>query len=280
MMELHEVTWAARRSAILLLVLVLTGCGAWPLGKPSASPSPLPGDRMVFLLQGGAGGFTPHFHQALLTPALAVYGDGRVIQYDEGEQDPNVPAAYVLSRVDPALVATFVADAEARNLINSETDFGYPAVTDTPSTTVLLHGASGPHRISVYAFDAGFDDDLTRAQRRARQELAEVIDRASALPGDGERLPYLPDRVKVTEFAFDGGGKGRAKEWPGPDPESFLVPSTTRSIRLACGELSGPAAEKVYAAARDDPDGVWTHDSKQRVFAVAPMLPGTEGCPT
>ena len=52
-----------------------------------------------------------------------------------------------------------------------------------PSTTVLLHGAGGPHRVSVYAFGDQFDDDLTRAQRRARQELAEVIDRAYALLG-------------------------------------------------------------------------------------------------
>ena len=124
------------------------------------------------MVQGGAGGFTPHFHQALLTPALAVYGDGRVIQYAEGNQDPDVPAAYELGRADPELVATFVADAEARELITSETDFGEPGVSDAPSTTVQLHGADAPQRIYIYAFDAGFDDDLTPAQRRARQELA------------------------------------------------------------------------------------------------------------
>ena len=269
----------AHRLAVLLLILALTGCGVWPLDKPTASPSPLPGDRLVFMVQGGGGGFTPYFHQAVLTPALAVYGDGRVIQYDEGQQAPNVPAAYVLTRVDPALVAAFAADAEARDLINPETDFGDPTVSDMPSTTVQLHGAGGPHRIYVYAFDAGFDDDLGRAQRRAREELAEVIDRASALPGDGERLPYRPDRVRVTEFAFDGGGKTRGAEWPGPDPESFLVPTTPRSVRLACGELSGPAAEKVYAAARDNPDGIWTYASKRRVFAVVPILPTLGGCP-
>ena len=106
-----------------------------------------------------------------------------------------------------------------------------------------------------------------------------MIDRASALPGDGERLPYRPDRVRVTEFAFDGGGKTRGAEWPGPDPESFLVPTTPRSVRLACGELSGPAAEKAYAAARDNPDGIWTYASKRRVFAVVPILPSMGGCP-
>ena len=162
---------------------------------PTASPSPLPGDRLVFLVVGGAGGFTPYFHQALITPSLAVFGDGGVIQYDEGRPAPNVPAAYLISRVDPGLVATFVADAEKRDLITSETDFGDPAVTDMPSTTVQLHGADAPHRISVYAFGEGFDDQLPRAQRRARKELAQVIDRGYALSANTERSPYRPDRV-------------------------------------------------------------------------------------
>ena len=278
MTEMHEVTWAARRSAVLLLVLVLTGCGAWPPGKPAASPSPLPGDRMVFMMQGGAGGFTPYFQSLLFTPALAVYGDGRVIQYDENQQTAGVPAAYVLSRADPEQVAAFVAETEARELINEQTDFGDPQVSDASSTTVLLHGADGAHRVHVYAFDDQFDDDLTQAQRRARQELVEVIDRAYALPGDSERSPYTPDRVRVTELAFDGGGKDPGAEWPGPDPDSFLVPSAGSSSPLACGELSGPQAEKAYAAARTNPYGIWTYAGKPRVFAVAPMLPGAEGC--
>jgi hypothetical protein len=275
---LQEVARAGRW-AVVLLVLALSGCGVWPLDRPTASPSPLPGDRLVFMVEGGVGGFTPYFHQALISPALAVYGDGRVIQYAESTQEPNVPAAYELSRADPELVATFVANTEARDLITSETDFGEPSVSDVPSTTVQLHGAGAPQRIYVYAFDAGFDDGLPPAQRRARQELTEVIDRASMLPGDSERLPYRPDRVRVTEFAFDGGGKGAGATWPGPDPQSFLVPTTPRSIRLACGELTGRAAEKVYDAARNNPDGIWTVDSKPRVFAVVPILPTMAGCP-
>jgi hypothetical protein len=265
--------------AVVLLVLALTGCGVWPPKSQTASPSPLPGDQLVFMVQGGVGGFTPYFHQAMITPSLAVYGDGRVIQYDDGRQPPNVPATYLLSRVDPQLVAAFVADTEARKLIASETDFGDPGVSDMPTTTVQLHGAGSPHRVYVYAFGEGFDNDLAPAQRRARRDLREVIDRASALPGDAERLPYQPDRVQVTEFALDGVGKSRGAEWPGPDPSSFLVPVTPRSVRLACGQLSGQPAEKAYAAARKNPDGIWTYDAKRRVFAVVPELPGLGGCP-
>ena len=168
-----------RRLAVLLLVLAVAGCGVWPPDRPTASPSPLPGDRLVFMVEGGGGGFTPYLHQALHHTLARVYGDGRVIQYDREQPARACPPPIWSAGSTAALVAAFVADAERRDLINGETDFGDPGVTDMPSTTVQLHGASGPHQVSVYAFDEGFDDDLTRAQRRAREELAEVIDRAA-----------------------------------------------------------------------------------------------------
>src|SRR5215210_4184024 len=103
MIKLHEAV-RAHRLAVLLLVLALAGCGGWPLDKPTTSPSPLPGDRLVFMVEGGAGAFTPFIHRALITPSVAVYGDGGVLQYD-GKQTPGVPAAYLMSRVDAAQVA-------------------------------------------------------------------------------------------------------------------------------------------------------------------------------
>ena len=274
MIKLQEMA-RARRLAVLMLVLALAGCGVWPLDKPTASPSPLPADRLVFLVEGGAGGFTPYLHQALITPSLAVYGDGRVIEYD-GEQEPSMPASYVIASANPELVAAFVADAEKRNLINSETDFGDPRVTDMPSTTVQLYGTNGLSRISVYAFGEGFDDNLRPAQRRARKELAEVIDRAYAVSANTERSPYRPDRVRVTEFS--DGGNGQAAEWPGPDPNGFLVPAKPGSILVACGDLSGSVAEMAYDAARGNPGGIWTWNSKRRVLAVVPLLPALEAC--
>jgi hypothetical protein len=271
---LHEMVRAHRLA--VLLILALACCGVRPSDSRSASPSLLPSDRLVFMVVGGPGGFTPYFHQVMITPSLAIYGDGRVIKYAEGNQAPDVPAAYVLSRVDPAVVAGFVADAEARNLINDQTDFGSPGVSDMPSTTVRLHGSSGLHQVHVYAFGKGFDDDLPRAQRKARNELTEVIDRGSELSADGERLSYRPDRVRVAEFS--DGGSGKAAQWPGPDPKSFLVPNNSGSILVACGELSGRPAEKAYDAARNNPGGIWTWNSKRRVLAAVPLLPGRPGC--
>ena len=277
MIELPDTTWTARRSAVLLLVLALTGCGVWPLGKPSASPSPLPGDRMVFAVT-TAGGLAPPLDQTLITPALAVYGDGRVFEADHDQYIHGTPYAYVAARVDPDAVAQFVASAEARKVVNAETDFGDPHVTDMPVTTVRLHGSGDPRLVHVYAFAKDFEDDVSGAQRRARQDLREIVDDAYALPGDGERVSYTPDRVQVTELDIADDGSTPAPEWPGPDPDSFLVPSSGGYSRVGCGTLTGRDAEVVYVAARNNPRGVWTHGSRARVLAVVPLLPGTEGC--
>ena len=277
MMELLETTWTARRSAVLLLVLALTGCGVWPLGKPSDSATPLPGEQMVFAVT-TAGGLAPPLDQTLITPALAVYGDGRVFEADHDQYIHGTPYAYVVARVDPNAVATFVARAEARKVVDPGTDFGDPQVTDMPVTTVRLHGTQGPQLVHVYAFAKDFEDDVSRTQRHARQDLREIVDDAYALPGDGERLNYTPDRVQVTELDISDDGSTPAPEWPGPDPDSFLVPSSGGVARVACGTLTGTDAEVVYAAARNNPRGVWTHDSHTRVLAVVPLLPGAEGC--
>ena len=80
----------------------------------------------MFLVEAG-GGFVPVLNAALESPALAVYGDGRVIQYDEKKKERDVPAAYTIAKVDPALVAQFAAETEALNLIQEGTDFGEAA---------------------------------------------------------------------------------------------------------------------------------------------------------
>ena len=164
----------------------------------------------------------PALHAALQSPALAVYGDGRVIQYDEKKKERDVPAAYTVAKVDPLLVAQFAAETEALNLIQEGTDFGKPPVSDMPATTVQLNGATGPHAVSVYAFADTFDKDVSEAQRKARQELGAVIDRAHALPGDAEQAPYRPDAVRVVELE-DTEFTEMAPAWPGPAPDYVPV---------------------------------------------------------
>ena len=217
---MRRIGWRFRVAGALMIML-LTGCGAPVAGEPQPSTTPLPADQLVFLVE-ASGGFVPVLNAALQSPALAVYGDGRVIQYDEKKKERDVPAAYTVAKVDPALVATFAAETEALNLIQEGTDFGKPPVSDMPTTTVQLNGATGPH-----------SRERLRLRRHVRQRRlrgaaqgaagtgCESIDRAHALPGDAEQAPYRPDAVRVVELE-DAEFTEMAPAWPGP--AAGLVP--------------------------------------------------------
>ena len=90
-----------------------------------------------------SGGMAPAVYQALASPSLAIYGDGRVLTAVESPALQLIPARYEVARIDPAAVASFVADVEAGGLVSADTDFGTPRLTDLPSTTASIHGRGG-----------------------------------------------------------------------------------------------------------------------------------------
>jgi hypothetical protein len=269
----HESTWTVRLAAPVML-LMLTACGTHTTAQPQAAPATLPANQLVFMVESG-GGYVTAVNAALESPHLAVYGDGRIIRFDDRRDGYEVPAGYTVAHVDPLVVFRFAAETEALRLIEEGTDFGSPPVSDMPYTTVLLHGAGGPQVIAVYAFEH-FDSDVSPAEREARRQLSQVIERARALPGDGAWTTYRPDQVRV--FAWHGDGDpDDPPAWPGPTPDSFLRPSQQFE---ACGTLSGSAAATVYTAARGNPGAVWRVGGTLRTLAVTALLPGTTGCRT
>lgn len=256
-------------SAVLTL-LMMTSC------SPNAESTPAPGlpaEQMVFMVM-SSGGMAPAVYQALASPSLAIYGDGRVLTAVESPALQLIPARYEVAQIDPAAVASFVADVEADGLINSGTDFGTPRVTDLPSTTVLVYGPGGERRASPYAFDERFDARLTPEQRSARVALRAIISRAAALTAGAPRVPYSPDRVVVYEVEARTADEPGAVDWPGPPPASFLSPHTGRRS-IACGALVADPAEVVYQAALENPGARWVVDGVTRALAVNALpLPG------
>lgn len=223
-----------------------------------------------------SGGMAPAVYQALASPSLAIYGDGRVLTTVESPALQLIPARYEVARIDPAAVASFVADVEAGGLVSADTDFGTPRLTDLPSTTVMIHGRGGQEQVRPYAFDERFDARVTAEQRNARVALRTVIDQASALAAGAARGPFSPDRVVVYELEPRSSDELAAAGWPGPPPSNFLAASTSRRS-IACGELMADPAGVVYQAALDNPGARWLVDGSTRVLAVNP-LPLPDDC--
>lgn len=259
------------------LTLALTTLSGCAIG-PAATPEPLPPDQRVFAYYPGDNGWTGQLARTMSGPVLVVYGDGRVFRLAEN-QSAEMPPAYAVARVDPMAVARFAVAAEERNVVNDTTDFGDNAVTDQGTTTVVLYGPSGRTVADVYAFERRFEDGLTRAQRRNRSELRQIVASAFALADDAPRSDFTPDQVRVVELSYSESGPSAGAEWPGPDLAGFLEPSSVPYRGLACGTLSGADAARAYAAARHNPGGIWTVDGQTRVLVVVPMLPGQLGCP-
>ena len=256
----------------VLTLLMMTSCS--PNAESTPAPG-LPGEQMVFMVM-SSGGMAPAVYQALASPSLAIYGDGRVLTVVEAPVLRLLPARYEVARIDPATVASFVADVEASGLITNGTDFGTPRVTDLPSTTVLVHGPTGQQLRSVYAFDERFDARLTAEQRTARIGLRSVIEKASGLAAGTARSPYSPDRIVVYEVEPGNNSEPATTGWPGPPPPAFLAPSTG-SRWIACGELNADPAEVVYRAALTNPGARWLVDGATRILAVNP-LPLQDAC--
>jgi hypothetical protein len=269
----HGSTWTARLAAAAML-LTVTACGTGVVAEPQAAPVTLPADQLIFLVESG-GGYVTAVNAALESPQLAVYGDGRVIRFDNHRDGDQIPVGYTIAKVDPRLVLRFAAQTEALGLIEKRTDFGAPQVADLPYTTVRLHGAGVMRSVRIYALGEELGSGVSATQGKARRELSAVIDRARALPDGAARTPYRPSQVRV--FGLDhASDAGRGPKWPGPAPDSFMGSSEEFG---ACGTLSGSAAELVYRAARRNPDANWTVGATQRTLAVSALLPGTIGCP-
>ncbi|MGV1088851.1 MAG: hypothetical protein ACOYBX_12780 [Mycobacterium sp.] len=255
----------------VLAILAVPGCAA---NAGSAPATPPPGDEVAFSV-GTSGGMTPAISQALASPSVLIYADGRMLTKVNSLAIQTVPARYEIARLGPDAVAAFVSSGAA--VVDPGIDFGTAGVTDAGTTTVTLHSAHGAQQVNVYALDETFDTGLSPAQQGARAALRSLIDRANALPGDAARSPYTPDRVVVYELDSQFTKSPATVGWPGPPPTAFLTPST-KSRSVACGELVADPAEQVYRAALENPGALWLVDGVTRILAVNP-LPLADTCP-
>lgn len=260
----------ARLACAALAAMAMTGAG------PMAQAGALPNDQPVVTVT-SSGGMVPAALFAMQSPAVAAYGDGRVLTAVKASALQVVPARYQLARVEPTTVAGFIGAALRSGLLDGSTDFGTPRFTDLATTTVMVNDGQGPAEVAVYALDERFEGGLTGAQREARAGLRALIGQAMALPAGAAAVPYTPDRVMVYEPLSPASEEPADAQWPGPPPETFLLPTRARRS-TACGLLTGSPARAAYLAALDNPGARWLVDATTRVLAVNPV-PLAGDCP-
>lgn len=259
----------------LVLAAILTGCSTNSPGAPTAEPTPLPADQIVFAVSSGPG-YSPTIMFSLQSPAIAIYGDGRILLRNP-PVNYDLPGSYSVSRVEPAEVARFVAATEAGGLISPSTDAGDPQVTDQGNTTFTLHADTAPASLSVYAYGSRFTEGLSADEKAVRARLAELIDTARGLADGRPAEDLVPDEVTVFELEA-AEDPAATILWPGPDPEEFLTGRSPVYGVDRCGVLRGPAAATVHSASLNNRGAAWLVDGANRVLVVNPLPFGGVSC--
>lgn len=259
-----------RLAAVVVTATVMSGCGS----GTSPTAAALPAGQLVFVVR-QFGGMTPTVVSAMQSPSVAIFGDGRVLTSQQESALQPIPARYAVANVGAAAVRDFAASARSTGLFDG-TEFGSPRVTDVSTTEVMIQDDAGRSEVRVYALGPRFDDQLSAAQRDARERLRALIEKAGALASGAPTTEYVPDRIMVSEPIPGRNDEPAVTLWPGPPPPAFLTPASGGRV-IACGELTGADARTVYQAALNNPGARWLVDGVTRTLAVNP-LPVNDAC--
>lgn len=279
-----------------LLVLGLVACGASDTGRPRERAGSIPPganagpDEIVFRVD-TRGGFTPYEYQLRLVPAVSVETGGRVIVTGPVTQQYPLHAL-------PNLVTGHLPDHEMQALnelaarlgLLRRVDYGRPAISDAPTTTVTIE-VDGHHEQTAYALDLAGDvgaPGLTAAQRDARQRLRRFTTTLTDAANRAATEPYEATEVAVfvrpASAHDDGNGveAGRA-DWPlgnlatigSPHPAG---PGADPVYR--CAVLTGADARIAFAAAVDATSITqWRSNGRDYTIVWRPLLPDEHACP-
>ncbi len=208
------------------------------LSGPVAGQIALPADQIVFQVTHGSG-FVPELTATLVSPALTIYGDGRV--YAMTPDSWSTPPVLRTGQVDVDTLGQFILQ-------------------------------TGERAVAVYALGAGFDENLSRAQIQVREELSTIISDATALATD--LTEAVPEVLRAWDLGAADSKSSALPEWTGPALSEF----TTAGIsNRKCVEIT-EGIRVLYAAALDNEDGVWRTTEGPRTTAVTPLLSGQGPC--
>jgi hypothetical protein len=268
-----------RRLLLTLTGLVLAGCGNATVAPGSdPPPEPLASYRpdQVVVQAAVSGGFTPPGESFRIPAYVTVYGDGRVVRTGPVPEIHPGPALVPLEVgwIRPEVLRDLLRAAVTDGVDGGVRDYGEPAITDQPTTTVTIRVRpdAAPVTVSAYALAAGTDGTLglSSAQKAARARLLGFLGRLDRLPVTGVRpLPPAVVAGLVVPAVSTPDPYSTLRPWPGP---ALSADSGQR-----CVVLSDPAAVRGVVTATRVTRWSWRGRTYDLVFR--PLLPHERGCP-
>jgi hypothetical protein len=229
------------------------------------------------------GGFVPVELALAETPAPVILADGTVFRPGAVPAiypGPALPAVETAT-LDPAELEEVLTLIDAHRALFEGTDFGEPAVSDLPTTTVLAAIDGELSEAAAYALDFQDASMLTADQTAARDELSTLIADVQAIVDDPGREWQFTDPAAMLARSYPPVEQPDVD--PGP-PREFPVDDagalSTATSGFGCMELRGEDLDAVLEAAQDATQLTpWVVGEETVQIVFRPLYPHEPGCP-
>lgn len=269
----------------LLLVAALASASAAGASERRDAIAHPAGARQVVLRVESGGGFVPVQFNLRAMPSFTLYGDGTIVTPGAVIQIYPGPALtpLVRTKLSEAKVQALLRRARAAGLLaRGRIDYGQPAVSDMPTTTLTVN-AGGRHVVrAAYGLsaDAGAGG-LTAAQAAARRALARFI---GALPQGAGGGRLTPHGLAVYVGPFRGQPQAGARRivWPLKRDLATAGKRPSSGFDFRCMTVVDAAATTLLATLRKaNEQSRWSmrgRPGRSYQLVVRPLLPDEPDC--
>jgi hypothetical protein len=222
-------------------------------------------------------------------PMVSIYGDGRVIVPGPTIERYPPPALPNLleTEIDAGQIEDLLATADELGLLADDVDYGEPGITDQPRTvvTIAANGEVFVHDVYALDHDGGTSDDLTDAQREARENLREFVEVAAGddVTGGDALGPYAYGELAVIAEDYsqpNGNEAPRPNVLDWPLDQDLATAGERFEFGGRCQVVSGPDALDSVVGQAEDATTITKWRSAGRSFSVTfvPLLPDEHRC--
>lgn len=271
---------------MVLLGVVVSACGSGgSTGGGSTGRIEHPtGARDVVVRIATGGGFVPVQYHLTETPELSLYGDGRAITVGPTTEQypPHALPNLQETRLSEDDVQRVLRGAAAAGLLDERVDYGSPAVSDAPATTIVVRADGATHTTTIYALgiDAG---GLTDSQRAARRRVSRFVTASQNAASRNVSASYTAEALAVYVTPYRSPGPDTGVEpgtaaWPLGDLANAGDPSPIDSS-YRCLVVRGADARAVLdTAAGASTITRWHSGSADYSLIFRPLLPDESTC--